>query len=141
MIRHPSLNLAFHQMQRKYNDLADLRASVLPRHPRLFALMAEGTLAQIRDLHQQIDVESGVNEVRRFDADIWFKAEGPEVTCPQMRSSVLTAMLDSLRKGIQNVAEHLPGLGPSGCCAVEALKQTCDGPVEHLKRQIPRHYL
>ena len=126
MMPKSKLTLAFEQLQRMHEALADLREKVLPRDPRLFQLMAEGTLAQIRDLQAQIDQESGVAETERLESDIWVKAEGVEVAWPQARSSVLTAVLDSLRKGIQNAAQHLMGVGASGGRPLEALKQACD---------------
>lgn len=126
MTPQSKLQVAFEQLQRMHQALADLRANVLPRDPKLLKLMAEGTVAQIRDLQFQIDLESGVLAAQQAESDIWVKAEGVEVEWPRARSSVLTAVLDSLRKGIQNAAGHLIGAGAAGGRPLEALKQACD---------------
>ncbi len=117
----------FAQLQRMYEALAALRRDVLPRDVRLFALMAEGTIAQIGDLEQQLRESVGLEQITaEAETDVWIKAEGPDVTWPETRSSVLTNILDSVRKGIQNIAEHLLGYGASGGRPLEILKQACD---------------
>lgn len=53
-----------------YEALGDLRREVYHRDPKLFALMAEGTVAQIRDLQHQIEVASGLKQVGEAKTDL-----------------------------------------------------------------------
>ena len=58
------LDQAFEQLHALYKALSALRDDVLPRDPKLFILLAEGPLSQIRQLQQQIDEYTGVDVVR-----------------------------------------------------------------------------
>jgi hypothetical protein len=49
------LRQALQQIQNLYTALDGLRAEVFPKNPRNFAVLAEGPLEQIRQLHQQVD--------------------------------------------------------------------------------------
>jgi hypothetical protein len=53
-----------------YEALEDLRREVYHRDPKLFALMAEGTVAQIKDLQHQIEVASGLEQVWEAETDL-----------------------------------------------------------------------
>lgn len=47
------------QLERMNRVLEHLRTEVLPRNPRMFALMAEGPLDEIQRLHDEIAARTG----------------------------------------------------------------------------------
>ena len=49
------LQQAIQQIELLYEGLDNLRAEILPKNPRNFALFAEGPLDEIRKLQAQID--------------------------------------------------------------------------------------
>ena len=49
------LRQAIEQIERLYQGLDSLRADILPKNPRNFALFAEGPLDEIRKLQAEID--------------------------------------------------------------------------------------
>ncbi len=49
------LQQAIEQVERLYHGLDSLRADILPKNPRNFALFAEGSLDEIRKLQAEID--------------------------------------------------------------------------------------
>ena len=49
------LQQAIEQIERLYQGLDSLRADILPKNPRNFALFAEGPLDEIRKLQAEID--------------------------------------------------------------------------------------
>ncbi len=49
------LQQAIEQIERLYQGLDSLRADILPKNPRNFALFAEGPLDEIRKLQADID--------------------------------------------------------------------------------------
>lgn len=49
------LRQAIEQIERLYHGLDALRADILPKNPRNFALFAEGPLDEIRKLQAEID--------------------------------------------------------------------------------------
>jgi len=59
----------FCQLQRMYRALAALRAEVLPANPKLFALMAEGPMEDIRRLQADIDDYTGFAQARDLVAN------------------------------------------------------------------------
>lgn len=48
------LQQAIEQIERLYQGLDTLRADVLPKNPRTFAIIAEGPLDEIRKLQEEI---------------------------------------------------------------------------------------
>ncbi len=64
------LHQAVDQLGRMYRALAALRAEVLPKNARQFALMAEGPLDEIRHLQTQIDNYAGVAVAEEHDTDV-----------------------------------------------------------------------
>lgn len=104
-IRTPSeMQQALAQLGRMYAALADLRAKVEPVNPRNFGLLAEGHLAQIRQLQQELDDYAGVVAAESATA-LWVRVVGQEIEWPLAPTSVMTAILDALRKGVQSIAE------------------------------------
>ncbi|MDP6355513.1 MAG: hypothetical protein QF473_10450 [Planctomycetota bacterium] len=56
MIQNPNeLRITLEQLQRMMQALEDLKNSVLPKDPNLFAAMAEGPLKHIERLRVEID--------------------------------------------------------------------------------------
>lgn len=51
----PQLQQAIEQIERLYRGLDALRADILPKNPRNFAVFAEGPLDEIRKLQAEID--------------------------------------------------------------------------------------
>jgi hypothetical protein len=62
------LDQTFGQLQRMYRALAALRAEVLPANPKLFALMAEGPMEDIRRLQSDIDAYTGLAQAQELSA-------------------------------------------------------------------------
>jgi hypothetical protein len=60
------LDQTFGQLQRMYRALVALRAEVLPVNPKLFALMAEGPMEDIRRLQADIDDYTGFAQAREL---------------------------------------------------------------------------
>ena len=60
------LQQAIEQIERLYRGLDSLRADILPKNPRNFALFAEGPLDEIRKLQAEID--DYVNRLERVGA-------------------------------------------------------------------------
>jgi len=51
----PQLQQAIEQIEGLYQGLDALRADILPKNPRNFAVLAEGPLDEIRKLQAEID--------------------------------------------------------------------------------------
>jgi len=85
--------------------MAALRAEVLPVNVRQFALMAEGPVDEIQRLQAQIDAYTGREAAEGYDADVWLRLYGRDIEWPEVPTSVLTAILDAFRKGVQMVAQ------------------------------------
>jgi hypothetical protein len=119
------LDQTIEQLVRMYHALDELRRDVLPKNPRLFAVMAEGPLDLIRQFQGEIESYLGAAAIEETQADICLGLEGPTLAWPEAPVSVLTAVLDALRKGIQAVAEFL-GSGRLASRPTEELRRACD---------------
>jgi hypothetical protein len=96
---------AFEQLERLYQSLAALRRQIEPANPRNFAVLAEGHLEHIKRLRRELDEYTGVMALDEQAAPLWLRVVGPEIEWPAAPTSVLTAILDAFRKGVQSVAE------------------------------------
>lgn len=96
---------ALEQLGRLYQSLAALRREIEPLNPRNFAVLAEGHLFEIRRLQHELDEYAGAVAVDEHAAPLWLKVVGREIEWPSAPTSVLTAILDAFRKGVQSVAE------------------------------------
>jgi len=105
--------------------LAALKRDVLPLNRARFALMAEPVVSHIRELRAKIDDYVGVTSAISEEAEVWMRLEGPEIQLGDAPTSVVTAMLDILRRGVQSVAEFLQR-GTIGVRPTADLKQACD---------------
>jgi hypothetical protein len=119
------MDQAIEQMGRMYRALASLRRDILPLNPRNFALLAEGPVDEIRKLEEQIDEYSGRAAAQEHDSDVWLRVVGPPQDLPEVPTSLVTALLEALRKGLQAIAEFAsagqPTTRPAG-----ALEHACD---------------
>lgn len=105
--------------------LASLKRDVLPVNKARFALMAEPVVNQIRELRCKVEDYVGITSAVSQEADLWMRLEGPEIELGDAPTSVVTAMLDILRVGIQSVAEFLQR-GVVGARPTASLKDACD---------------
>jgi hypothetical protein len=120
------LQQAVEQMQRLYRVLASQRRELAEvGNPGLFAVVAEGPLDLLHQLQQQVDVYVGVAALREQEADVWLRIHGPEIVWDDAPTSVLTAFVDSLRKGVQMVAEFVD-TGTLTTRPTNELKHACD---------------
>ena len=98
---------ALEQLARLYDGLAALRRDVEPVNSRNFAMLAEGHLDQIRVLQHELDEYAGAIAVDEHAAPLWLRVVGPNIEWQSAPTSVLTSILDALRKGVQSVAEMI----------------------------------
>lgn len=96
---------ALDQLGRLYQSIAALRRQVEPTNRKNFAVLAEGHLEHIRRLQRDLGEYAGLVELDESAAPLWLQVVGPEIEWPAAPTSVLTAVLDALRKGVQSVAE------------------------------------
>lgn len=101
------LTQALEQLGRVYVSLAALRRQVEPANPRNFAVLAEGHVDEIRALQRQLDEYAGVVAAAEQSAALWLRVIGQEIHWQAAPTSVLTAVLDVLRKGVVTVAEFV----------------------------------
>ena len=113
------------QLGRMYHALAELRRDILPKNPRNFAVLAEGPVEQIRRLQEEVKIYSGATKAEEFGADLWLHLHGESLHWPETPTSILTAFLDSLRKGVQAVAEFLSE-GRLTSRPTAEIKRACD---------------
>lgn len=98
---------AIEQLARLYEGLASLRREFEATNPRNFATLAEGHLDEIRRLQRQLDEYAGAIAVDENAAPLWLRVVGPNIEWQSAPTSVLTSILDALRKGVQSVAEMI----------------------------------
>jgi len=98
---------AVEQLGRLYEALAALRQQVEPMNPRNFAILAEGHLEEIRSLRDDLDAYAGVVTADQQAAALWLRVTGREIHWQSAPASVLTSILDVLRKGVVTVAEFV----------------------------------
>jgi hypothetical protein len=113
------------QLERMYRALADLRRQVLPKNPRMFAVMAEGPLDYSRQFPEEIEAYVGAAQIEEEETDVWIRLQGSSIQWPETPTSILTAFLDALRKGIQTVAEF-QAFGGLAKRPTAELKRACD---------------
>jgi hypothetical protein len=119
------LNQSVEQLGRLYRGLASVYREEFPRNASLFALMAEGPLEHIRRLEREIAEYTGVSAAEESEAELWLRIHGRDIEAHAAPTSVLTAFLDALRKGVQSVAEFVE-TGRLTTRPTASLKQACD---------------
>jgi hypothetical protein len=119
------LRQALEQMERLYRVLASSRREVEGDNPGLFAVMAEGPRDLLHQIQEQVDAYVGLAQLRDQEADLWLRIHGPEIVWDDAPTSVLTAFVDALRKGVQMVAEFID-TGTLTTRPTNELKHACD---------------
>jgi hypothetical protein len=87
--------------------------------------MAESVVDHIQRLRCEIDEYIGLRSAVSELAEFWMRLEGPEIEPGDAPTSIITAMLDTLRVGVQTVAEYLER-GSITARPTAELKQACD---------------
>ena len=105
--------------------LVSLKRDVLPLNRARFALMAEPVVSHIRELRAQVEEYVGVTSAISEEAEIWMRLKGPEIELGDAPTSVVTTMLELLRRGVQSVAEFLHK-GMVGARPTSDMKHACD---------------
>lgn len=112
---------ALEVMGMMYRALASLRKDILPLNPRNFALLAEGPADEIRKLEEQINEYSGRAAAEEHGSDVWLRVVGPPQDWPEIPASIVTTLLEALRRGVQAIAEFA-----SAGQSVDVLERACD---------------
>ncbi len=87
--------------------------------------MAEGPLDLIRQFQGEIESYLGAMP-SRGSKPTCARPRGPAIGWPETPVSVLTAVLDAFRKGIQSIAESLDSGRPLASRPTEDLRRACD---------------
>jgi hypothetical protein len=119
------LGLALAQLGEVYRTIAALRLKHATASPQWLSVLTEGFLDHARQLQREIDEYTGVAIIEESRAEVWLRVEGRGVSEGVGPSSILTALLDAFRKGVQAVAEFLMA-GKLGWRPTAALKAACD---------------
>lgn len=105
MIRNDDeLRAAYDAVGNLYRAIAALRADI--SETASFALLAEGPLHELDRLRREIDEYTGVAAAEHHAAELWMRIAGKKARWRETSSSVVTAFLDALRKGVQAILAH-----------------------------------
>jgi hypothetical protein len=118
----PELVLALEQVEKLEKGLLSLRRELPKSTPGNLALLSEGPLDQIAQL--QADIQEYALRTRRVDY-IGMRLVGPRIHLRETPVSILTAVLDAFRKGVQAIAE-LEIRGQRSNRPTAELKRLCD---------------
>ncbi|MBI3923956.1 MAG: hypothetical protein HY319_00280 [Armatimonadetes bacterium] len=66
-------------------------------------MLAEGTVDHVKQLQGEVEAYTGASSL--VEPQLWMRVEGPDISVWATPVSILTAVLDALRKGIQSIAE------------------------------------
>jgi hypothetical protein len=105
--------------------LRALKRDVHHVNPRRFALMAEPVIVQIQELRNQIEEYVGVKAAIAEEVSLWMRLAGDDIEPGDAPTSVVTKMLDTLRIGVQAVAEFL-NRGMVGARPTAQINEACD---------------
>jgi hypothetical protein len=119
------LQQTLEQIGRLYGIIASLRAEFEAASPENFAVFAEGPLDALRELQAEVDEYVGVAAAQEHEVSLWLRIVGKGIEHRDSPTSVITAMLDTLRKGVQTVAE-LIATGELSTRPTADLKRACD---------------
>jgi hypothetical protein len=126
------LRLSLEQLSRVYKTLAALRNEHQHASKSWLAIMAEGWVDQAKQLRREIEEYTGVAVLEESEADLWLSVAGRGIGAGTGPTSILTAILDALRKGVQSVAEFFHA-GQLSRRPTATLKEACDWGVVALK--------
>jgi hypothetical protein len=122
------LELALEQLGHTYKAMAALRAENGRASKSWLAVMAEGWIDQAHQLQREIEEYTWAAALEESQAELWLAVKGRGIGDGVGPASVLTALLDAFRKGVQAVAEFLYA-GQLARRPTAALKQMCDWQV------------
>ena len=112
-----------------YRALNALKERELPDHPALYAVLAEGAVAQIQEFTRQLDDLAGVTVALERQADIYLRLESSQGNGADIPARVLSASLNTLQTGVFNIATSLMAriqTEDSRHRIVEDLRRACD---------------
>jgi hypothetical protein len=133
MITTPEgLQLTLEQLGRAYKAIATLHAEHAGASESWLAVMAEGWIDLVHQLQREIAEYTGATALEEAQAELWLAVTGRGIGDGEGPASVLTALLDAFRKGIQAVAEFLYA-GQLARRPTSALKHACDWQVVALR--------
>ncbi len=89
-----------------HRALASLRSETAESSPGAFAVLAEGPLHEIHRIQSEIEAYTGADIAQRELAPLWLRLAGRRARWGETPASVLTAFLDTLRKGVQAIAGY-----------------------------------
>lgn len=108
-----------------YRALAALRREYEAARPEAFAVLSEGPLQEIHRLQAEVDEYTGLTSAQSEQAPLWLTVSGERAKWGETPSSVLTAFLDALRRGVQLIAGFELAASPLGRPQLE-LQRACD---------------
>jgi hypothetical protein len=117
------LNQALDRLNRLYRILAEYRVKY--GDSRQFGLLVEAPLEELRGIQAEIEAYVGMSRVLEGSVPLWIRIVGASITGGSAPSSVLTAVLDIVRKGVQAAAEFLAS-GTLSTRPTAELKRACD---------------
>jgi len=94
-------------------------------HPARYALMAEPILYQMGQLRSAIETYVGAAAAQEAAIPVWIRLQGPSLEYPDAPASVVTAIVELFRVGVQAVTEYLCR-GVSGQRPTSEIKEACD---------------
>ncbi len=119
------LRQAIEHLGRLYEALADLKNEIWGINPKNFLLFAEGPLREIHQVREEIMTYAGESIADEAEVDIRIKIIGPTVKWRETRIGIITAFLNSLRKGVQQLAVFNESL-KSSPWTTKMMKIACD---------------
>jgi hypothetical protein len=126
MIRNDEgLAQALEAMGDMHRALVSLRNDILPKNPRNLAVYAEGPADEIRKLEEQVNEYSGRWAAEEHFSDVWLRIVGPPQDWPEVPTSIVTALLEGLRRGVRAIADFASARQPT-TLAAGALERACD---------------
>jgi|GEM_PF-1909601 len=99
------LALVREQLGRAERALKAISDEVRPVNESRFLLMAESYVDMIEELRGEIDAYLGLQAVRQSQTELILSLEGPGIRLGDTPASLVTRVLDSLRRGLQLVVE------------------------------------
>ncbi|MBO0798531.1 MAG: hypothetical protein J2P31_06890 [Blastocatellia bacterium] len=120
------------QLNQTRNAIRDLEAALMSLkkdiysvNPQRFFLMAEPIIEQIQDLRAKVDEYTGLASALGYETEVWLCLEGRDISLGSTPTSIFSAMIDILRRGVQTVAEYLQQ-GGVRARPTDEIKQACD---------------
>lgn len=89
-----------------YSALAALQREYAGESLATFGLLAEGPLQEIARIQADVEAYTGASLAARQLAPLWIRLVGPKARWGETPTSIITAFLDALRKGVQSIAGY-----------------------------------